>query len=45
MVGYLAYDVCAGWSGCPAGRGRLLLPELVLLLATDLAALDHHEGA
>ena len=45
LVGYLGYDWCAGWSGCPTlAVDDLRLPELVMLLATDLAAVDHHEG-
>ncbi|MCU1661943.1 MAG: anthranilate synthase component [Pseudonocardia sp.] len=35
MVGYLGYDVV---------RRLERLPELMMLLATDLAAVDHHEG-
>ncbi len=49
MVGYLGYDVVRRLEriGGPAGGGavdELGVPELVMLLATDLAALDHHEG-
>src|SRR4051794_37361918 len=48
MVGYLSYDVVRrleriGGGGARRG-GDLALPEMVMLLATDLAALDHHEG-
>ncbi len=35
----------AGWSACPRSPSTTCaLPELVMLLATDLAAVDHHEG-
>jgi anthranilate synthase component 1 len=48
MVGYLGYDVVRRVERIadpddPA-VDDLQLPELVMLLATDLAALDHHEG-
>ena len=36
---------CAGSSGCPScAVDDLRLPEMVMLLATDIAAVDHHEG-
>ncbi len=53
MVGYLGYDVVRRWeriSTAPtateheAQRQDPAIPELVMMLATDLAALDHHEG-
>ncbi len=49
MVGYLGYDVVRRLEriGDRDGGGavdELGVPELVMLLATDLAALDHHEG-
>ncbi len=45
MVGYLSYDVVRRLERLPSlATDDLLLPELVMLLATDLAALDHHEG-
>jgi len=54
MVGYLGYDVvrrleridaAGAGAGEPGGAvDELGVPELVMLLATDLAALDHHEG-
>ncbi len=47
MVGYLGYDVVRRLErvAVPGGSvDELHLPELVMLLATDLAALDHHEG-
>ncbi|MBW0102993.1 anthranilate synthase component I [Pseudonocardia sp. KRD291] len=48
MVGYLGYDVVRRVERIadpddPA-VDDLAIPELVMLLATDLAALDHHEG-
>ena len=50
LVGYLGYDVVRRLEriGAMDGAGGpvddLGVPELVMLLATDLAALDHHEG-
>jgi anthranilate synthase component 1 len=45
MVGYLGYDVVRRLERLPTlAEDDLKLPELVMLLATDLAALDHHEG-
>ncbi|HVL85628.1 MAG TPA: anthranilate synthase component I, partial [Pseudonocardia sp.] len=45
MVGYLGYDVVRRLERLPElARDDLHLPELVMLLATDLAAVDHHEG-
>lgn len=45
MVGYLGYDVVRRLERLPElAHDDLRLPELVMLLATDLAALDHHEG-
>lgn len=45
MVGYLGYDVVRRVERLPAtATDDLGLPELVMLLATDLAAVDHHEG-
>ena len=36
---------CAGWSGCPNWPSTTSnLPDILLLLATDIAAVDHHEG-
>ncbi|MGE3285352.1 MAG: anthranilate synthase component I [Pseudonocardia sp.] len=46
MVGYLGYDVVRRFERLPElAEDDLALPELVMLMATDLAALDHHEGA
>ncbi|MDQ6657590.1 MAG: anthranilate synthase component I [Actinomycetota bacterium] len=45
MVGYLGYDIVRRLEkigGHTASEMRV--PELVMLLASDLAALDHHEG-
>ncbi len=45
MVGYLGYDVVRRLERLPElAVDDLALPELVMLLATDLAAVDHHEG-
>jgi len=45
MVGYLGYDVVRRLERLPELTvDDLRLPELVMLLATDLAAVDHHEG-
>ena len=45
MVGYLGYDAVRRLEQLPElAADDLALPELVMLLATDLAALDHHEG-
>ncbi|WP_330181882.1 anthranilate synthase component I [Nocardia sp. NBC_01503] len=46
MVGYLGYDAVRRMERLPTlAADDLELPEMVLLLATDLAAFDHHEGA
>jgi anthranilate synthase component 1 len=48
MVGYLGYDIVRRLEriGTPGSEpaDELRVPEMVMLLATDLAALDHHEG-
>ncbi|HXV93422.1 MAG TPA: chorismate-binding protein, partial [Pseudonocardia sp.] len=45
MVGYLGYDVVRRLERLPSrAADDLRIPELVMLLATDLAAVDHHEG-
>ncbi|MFC3893305.1 anthranilate synthase component I [Lentzea rhizosphaerae] len=45
MVGYIGYDAVRRLERLPnIAEDDLKLPELVMLLATDLAALDHHEG-
>jgi anthranilate synthase component 1 len=46
MVGYIGYDAVRRLEKLPElAEDDLRLPELVMLLATDVAALDHHEGA
>ncbi|HUQ55479.1 anthranilate synthase component I [Lentzea sp.] len=45
MVGYIGYDAVRRLERLPSiAEDDLKLPEMVMLLATDLAALDHHEG-
>ncbi|MDQ4010694.1 MAG: anthranilate synthase component I [Actinomycetota bacterium] len=45
MVGYLGYDAVRRLERLPElAVDDLRVPELVMLLATDLAAMDHHEG-
>lgn len=48
LVGYLGYDIVRRLEriGTPGREpaDELAVPELVMMLATDLAALDHHEG-
>jgi anthranilate synthase component I len=45
MVGFIGYDAVRRLERLPSlAEDDLKLPELVMLLATDLAALDHHEG-
>lgn len=45
MVGYLGYDAVRWLERLPEDtEGDIHIPEMVMLLATDLAALDHHEG-
>ncbi|OLF16175.1 anthranilate synthase component I [Actinophytocola xanthii] len=45
MVGYIGYDAVRRLERLPElTEDDLELPELAMLLATDLAALDHHEG-
>jgi anthranilate synthase component 1 len=45
MVGYLGYDVVRRLERLPStATDDLQVPEMVMLLATDLAAVDHHEG-
>lgn len=46
MVGYLGYDVVRRLERLPSlAADDLKVPELVMLLATDLAAVDHHQGS
>lgn len=45
LVGYFAYDFVRRLERLPElAVDDLGLPDMVLLLATDLAAVDHHEG-
>src|SRR5690348_9207911 len=45
LVGYFAYDFVRRLERLPElAVDDLGLPDMVLLLATDIAALDHHEG-
>jgi anthranilate synthase component 1 len=45
LVGYLAYDAVRWLERLPElAADDLHIPELIMLLATDLAAFDHHEG-
>ncbi|MFL6143502.1 MAG: anthranilate synthase component I [Labedaea sp.] len=45
MVGYIGYDAVRRLERLPSiAEDDLRLPEMIMLLATDLAALDHHEG-
>ena len=45
LVGYFAYDMVRRLERLPElTTDDLELPDMVLLLATDIAAVDHHEG-
>jgi anthranilate synthase component I len=45
MVGYLGYDAVRWLEKLPElAEKDLDIPEITMLLATDLAAFDHHEG-
>lgn len=45
MVGYLGYDIVRRLERLPDGNpDDLQIPELVMLLASDVAVLDHHTG-
>jgi anthranilate synthase component 1 len=45
MVGYLSYDSVRRWERLPdSNPDEIGVPELGMLLATDLAVLDHHDG-
>jgi anthranilate synthase component I len=45
LIGYVGYDAVRRLERLPTlAADDLELPETVMLLATDLAALDHHEG-
>ncbi len=46
MVGYLSYDVVRYLERLPdTGARDIPLPELGMMLVTDLAVLDHHDGS
>jgi anthranilate synthase component 1 len=46
LVGALTYDVVRRWERLPdSTRDDLGLPELTMMLATDLAVLDHADGS
>ncbi|HQR79747.1 MAG TPA: anthranilate synthase component I [Actinomycetota bacterium] len=46
LVGYLAYDAVRWWERIPdANPDELGLPEIAMLLATDLAVMDHADGS
>jgi anthranilate synthase component I len=46
MVGYLSYDVVRRWERLPDDNpDEIGVPEIAMLLATDLAVLDHHDGS
>ncbi|MBT8224222.1 MAG: anthranilate synthase component I [Dactylosporangium sp.] len=45
LVGFLSYDIVRRFERLPTGAvDDLRQPELGMMLATDLVALDHHEG-
>ncbi|MBK8462974.1 MAG: anthranilate synthase component I [Nigerium sp.] len=45
MVGYLGYDIVRRLEHLPDGNpDDLGLPEMVMMLASDVAVLDHHTG-
>lgn len=46
MVGYLSYDLVRRFERLPStAENDLKLPELGMMLATDLVVLDHHDGS
>ncbi len=46
MVGYLSYDAVRRFERLPShGEDDLRVPELGMMLATDLAVLDHSDGS
>ncbi|MFZ0324626.1 MAG: anthranilate synthase component I [Actinomycetes bacterium] len=46
LVGYIAYDAVRRWERLPdSAVDELALPELGMMLATDLAVLDHSDGS
>lgn len=45
LVGFFAYDMVRRLERLPElAKDDLRLPDMLLLLATDMAAVDHHEG-
>ena len=46
LVGYIGYDAVRRWERLPDGAvDELKVPELGMMLATDLAVLDHSDGS
>ncbi|ADU48150.1 anthranilate synthase, component I [Intrasporangium calvum DSM 43043] len=46
LVGAISYDAVRRWERVPdEGRDELHLPELAMMLATDLAVFDHSDGS
>lgn len=46
LVGAITYDAVRRWERVPdGGRDDLRLPELAMMLATDLAVFDHSDGS
>ena len=45
LVGMVAYDAVRRQSVCPMTNPTALLPEVAMLLATDLAVMDHVDGS
>jgi anthranilate synthase component 1 len=46
LVGAVTYDAVRRWEAVPdGGRDELDLPELAMMLATDLAVFDHSDGS
>ena len=46
LVGAISYDAVRRWERVPdTGRDELQLPELAMMLATDLAVFDHSDGS
>ena len=46
LVGFVSYDAVRRWERLPDGNpDELAVPEIGLMLATDLAVLDHSDGS